>query len=288
MVGAEKVAQGGVGWLTELVTRWRVAGQRIGVVPTMGALHAGHLSLVKAARAECDRVIATIFVNPTQFAPTEDLAKYPRTLGTDLEMLAAERVDAVFVPSEAEIYPPGFSTYVTPPEVAGSWEGAVRPTHFRGVATVVLKLLNLTRADICYLGQKDFQQVAVVKKMVTDLNVPCAIRMCPTVRDPDGLAMSSRNRYLSAVEREIGLSLSRTLFAAERQVRSGERNARKLSQWMQEQLTAAGVTQVDYALAADPETLEPLEEVTGSVVLLMAAKVGTTRLLDNLLVSDVP
>lgn len=279
------LGHGGVNWLAELVSQWRAAGQKIGVVPTMGALHAGHLSLVKAARAECDRVIATIFVNPTQFAPTEDLAKYPRTLGEDLEMLAAEQVDAVLVPTEEEIYPPGFSTYVDPPTVARGWEGAARPTHFRGVATVVLKLLNMTRADICYLGQKDFQQVAVVRKMVIDLNVPCEIRMCPTVRDPDGLAMSSRNRYLSPSERAIGLSISRTLFAAERMIREGERDGTKLSAWMHEQLREAGVSQVDYALAASPETLEPLREFTLPVVLLVAAKVGTTRLLDNLLVS---
>jgi pantoate--beta-alanine ligase len=279
------LGHGGVNWLAELVSQWRAAGQKIGVVPTMGALHAGHLSLVKAARAECDRVIATIFVNPTQFAPTEDLAKYPRTLGEDLEMLAAEQVDAVLVPTEEEIYPPGFSTYVDPPTVARGWEGAARPTHFRGVATVVLKLLNMTRADICYLGQKDFQQVAVVRKMVIDLNVPCEIRMCPTVRDPDGLAMSSRNRYLSPSERAIGLSISRTLFAAERMICEGERDGTKLSAWMHEQLREAGVSQVDYALAASPETLEPLREFTLPVVLLVAAKVGTTRLLDNLLVS---
>lgn len=277
--------QGGVSWLAELVGQWRAAGQKIGIVPTMGALHAGHLSLVKAARIDCDRVIATIFVNPTQFAPTEDLAKYPRTLGEDLELLAAEGVDAVLVPKEEEIYPPGFSTYVEPPSVARGWEGAARPTHFRGVATVVLKLLNMTRADICYLGQKDFQQVAVVRKMVADLNVPCEIRMCPTVRDPDGLAMSSRNRYLSPAERTIGLSLSRTLAAAERMIRDGVRDGAKLSAWMQDQLRQAGVSQVDYALVANPDTLEPVREFMLPVVLLVAAKVGTTRLLDNLLVS---
>ncbi|MFM7741200.1 MAG: pantoate--beta-alanine ligase [Planctomycetota bacterium] len=277
--------QGGVSWLAELVGQWRAAGQKIGVVPTMGALHAGHLSLVKAARIDCDRVIATIFVNPTQFAPTEDLAKYPRTLGEDLELLAAEGVDAVLVPKEEEIYPPGFSTYVEPPSVARGWEGTARPTHFRGVATVVLKLLNMTRADICYLGQKDFQQVAVVRKMVADLNVPCEIRMCPTVRDPDGLAMSSRNRYLSPAERTIGLSLSRTLAAAERMIRDGVRDGAKLSAWMQDQLRQAGVSQVDYALVANPDTLEPVREFMLPVVLLVAVKVGTTRLLDNLLVS---
>jgi len=277
--------QGGVSWLAELVGQWRAAGQKIGIVPTMGALHAGHLSLVKAARIDCDRVIATIFVNPTQFAPTEDLAKYPRTLGEDLELLAAKGVDAVLVPKEEEIYPPGFSTYVEPPSVARGWEGAARPTHFRGVATVVLKLLNMTRADICYLGQKDFQQVAVVRKMVADLNVPCEIRMCPTVRDPDGLAMSSRNRYLSPAERTIGLSLSRTLAAAERMIRDGVRDGAKLSAWMQDQLRQAGVSQVDYALVANPDTLEPVREFMLPVVLLVAAKVGTTRLLDNLLVS---
>lgn len=277
--------QGGVNWLAELVSQWRAAGQKIGVVPTMGALHAGHLSLVKAARTECDRVVATIFVNPTQFAPTEDLAKYPRTLGEDLELLSAERVDAVLVPAEEEIYPPGFSTYVDPPLVARGWEGAARPTHFRGVATVVLKLLNMTRADVCYLGQKDFQQVAVVRKMVADLNVPCEIRMCPTVRDPDGLALSSRNRYLAPAERQIGLSLSRTLFAVERMIRQGERDGTRLSAWMHEQLRSAGVSQVDYALVASPETLEPVREIALPVVLLVAAKVGTTRLLDNLVVS---
>lgn len=276
---------GGVNWLAELVRQWRAVGQTIGVVPTMGALHAGHLSLVKAARVDCDRVIATIFVNPTQFAPTEDLAKYPRTLGEDLELLAAEGVDAVLVPTEEEIYPAGFSTYVEPPTVARGWEGAARPTHFRGVATVVLKLLNMTRADICYLGQKDFQQVAVVRQMVADLNVPCEIRMCPTVRDPDGLAMSSRNRYLSAAERKIGLSLSRTLFSAEQMIRGGNRDGAELSAWMQEQLRRAGVSHVDYALVANPETLEPVREFALPVVLLLAAKVGTTRLLDNLLVS---
>jgi pantoate--beta-alanine ligase len=271
-------------WLTELVNEWRAAGQRIGIVPTMGALHQGHLSLVQSARAECERVVATVFVNPTQFAPTEDLAKYPRTLVADLEMLAAERVDAVLVPTEDEMYPPGFSTYVQPPEVAQKWEGAVRPSHFRGVATVVLKLLNMTRADVCYLGQKDYQQVAVVRRMVADLNVPCEIKMCPTVRDPDGLAMSSRNRYLSKDERQIGLSLSRTLFAAEKQIRSGTKNGAELSSWMREQLIASGVSQVDYAFAADADTLEPLTEVRLPLVLLMAARVGTTRLLDNLVV----
>ncbi|MFN9880353.1 MAG: pantoate--beta-alanine ligase, partial [Planctomycetota bacterium] len=237
-----------------------------------------------AARAECERVVATVFVNPTQFAPTEDLAKYPRTLVADLEMLAAERVDAVLVPTEDEMYPPGFSTYVQPPEVSQKWEGAVRPSHFRGVATVVLKLLNMTRADVCYLGQKDYQQVAVVRRMVADLNVPCEIKMCPTVRDPDGLAMSSRNRYLSKDERQIGLSLSRTLFAAEKQIRSGAKNGPELSSWMREQLIASGVSQVDYAFAADADTLEPLTEVRLPLVLLMAARVGTTRLLDNLVV----
>lgn len=284
MAETERARSGGMKWLTELVNEWRAAGQRIGIVPTMGALHQGHLSLVQAARAECERVVATVFVNPTQFAPTEDLAKYPRTLVADLEMLAAERVDAVLVPTEDEMYPPGFSTYVQPPEVSQKWEGAVRPSHFRGVATVVLKLLNMTRADVCYLGQKDYQQVAVVRRMVADLNVPCEIKMCPTVRDPDGLAMSSRNRYLSKDERQIGLSLSRTLFAAEKQIRSGAKNGPELSSWMREQLIASGVSQVDYAFAADADTLEPLTELRLPLVLLMAARVGTTRLLDNLVV----
>lgn len=286
MAESERARSGGLKWLTELVNEWHRAGQRIGVVPTMGALHAGHLSLVQVARAECDRVVATIFVNPAQFAPTEDLAKYPRTLAADLELLAAERVDAVLVPSEDEIYPPGFSTYVQPPDVARELEGAARPTHFRGVATVVLKLLNMTRADVCYLGQKDYQQVAVVRRMVTDLNVPCEIRMCPTVRDPDGLAMSSRNRYLSPDERQVGLGLSRTLFAAEQQIRGGARDGVQLSGWMRQQLLAAGVGQVDYALVANADSLEPLQKIRLPAVLLVAARVGTTRLLDNLVMSQ--
>jgi pantoate--beta-alanine ligase len=284
MAEAERAQTGGLRWLTELVSQWRRAGQVIGVVPTMGALHAGHLSLVQVARAECDRVVATIFVNPTQFAPTEDLAKYPRTLAEDLEWLAAERVDAVLVPANEEIYPPGFSTYVQPPDVARELEGAARPTHFRGVATVVLKLLNMTRADVCYLGQKDYQQVAVVRRMVADLNVPCEIKMCPTIRDPDGLAMSSRNRYLSPSERQCGLGLSRTLFAAEQQIREGQRDGVQLSNWMREQLLQAGVGPVDYALVADADTLEPLVEIRLPAVLLVAARVGSTRLLDNVVV----
>lgn len=286
MAKSERARSGGLKWLSELVSEWHRLGQRIGVVPTMGALHAGHLSLVRAARSECDRVVATIFVNPTQFAPTEDLAKYPRTLAEDLEWLAKERVDAVLVPREEEIYPPGFSTYVQPPEVAGELEGAIRPSHFRGVATVVLKLLNMTRADICYLGQKDYQQVAVVRQMVADLNVPCEIRMCPTVREPDGLAMSSRNRYLSPQERQIGLALSRTLFAAAEKIRGGAGDAVQLAGWMGGELLAAGVGSVDYALVASAETLEPQQEVKLPAVLLVAARVGATRLLDNVLVSD--
>ena len=261
----------------------RAAGKTIGLVPTMGALHEGHLSLVRRARSECQAVIATIFVNPTQFGPQEDFSRYPRTLERDLELLAAENCDLVFAPPHDEIYPPGFSTYIEPPAVAAPLEGRCRPGHFRGVATVVLKLFNLIPADTAYFGQKDFQQSLVIRYMVRDLHLPVKITVCPIVREADGLALSSRNRYLSPAERKQALALSLSLRHAEELVRSGQRNAAAIGAAMQQHLTAAGIQRIDYATVADAATLADLNTLDRPAVALVACFVGTTRLIDNCL-----
>jgi pantoate--beta-alanine ligase len=247
----------------------------------MGALHAGHVSLVEASNCECDVTVVTIFVNPTQFGPKEDFAKYPRTLEADLDKLAAHRVDAVFAPSNEEMYPAGFSTYVEPPQAAAPWDGVCRPGHFRGVVTVVLKLFQAVPADAAFFGQKDYQQSVVIRRMVQDLNVPIEIRVMPTVREPDGLAMSSRNVYLSPEERQRALALSRSLHLIEQLAEQGERDAVALRQRMVATLEASGVDRIDYATIVDPETLVELNELTGPAVALIAAHVGGTRLIDN-------
>lgn len=256
-------------------------GQTIGVVPTMGALHAGHLSLARASLQKADVTVVTIFVNPTQFAPHEDFGKYPKNLQSDLERLSQLGPVTVFAPSTTEIYPAGCTTSVVPPAIAKTLEGERRPTHFAGVATIVLKLLNLTSADYAFFGQKDFQQQLVVRKMVEDLNMPTEIVVCPTERDPDGLAMSSRNVYLSPSEREIALSLNRTLNEVEKQIRAGQRDSYELIVEMRQLLIDGGVTGVDYAVIADPDTLETPDKISLPVVALVAAYVGKTRLIDN-------
>jgi pantoate--beta-alanine ligase len=265
------------------VIQARSARQRIGLVPTMGALHEGHLSLVREAKSQCDFAVVTIFVNPTQFGPREDLDQYPRTLTADLGALACCDVDAVFVPTPDEIYPAGFSTYVEPPRVSEPLEGRCRPGHFRGVATVVLKLFNLVPADVAFFGQKDYQQFLVIQRMVEDLNVPIEIRMCPIIREPDGLAMSSRNRYLSDSQRQCAVALSRALGRAQELVAAGERDAPNLIDTMQRILAEAGVSRVDYVAITDPQTLEPLARLDRQGVALIAAYVGQTRLIDNAL-----
>jgi pantoate--beta-alanine ligase len=256
-------------------------GQRIGLVPTMGALHEGHLSLVRAARERADVVVATIFVNPTQFAPSEDFARYPRTLESDLQALAEAGCDWVFVPQAADIYPAGFSTYIEPPAVAQPLEGIRRPGHFRGVATIVLKLFEIVPADVACFGQKDFQQALVIRRMVEDLNVPIEIVTCPTVREPDGLALSSRNRYLSPTEREQALALSRALQAAEQMVRAGDQSATSVAAVMRNTLTGAGIDRIDYATVADADSLDELTVIDRPAVALIACHVGSTRLIDN-------
>jgi pantoate--beta-alanine ligase len=271
--------------LRKAIHQERRKGRRIGLVPTMGALHEGHLSLVRAARKECDCVVVSIFVNPTQFGPQEDFRKYPRTLESDLEALAGADVRWVFVPSATQMYPEGFSTYVQPPKVASPWEGECRSGHFRGVVTVVLKLFLLAPADVAFFGQKDFQQLLVIQHMARDLNVSVDIRRCPIVREPDGLAMSSRNRYLNNVERQRALGLFHALQTVEQQVADGVRDTRGMVEAMQKTLTDAEISRIDYVTIADAETLEPIQRLDREAVALIAAFVGKTRLIDNCLLN---
>lgn len=247
----------------------------------MGALHAGHLSLVRAASEQCDEVVVTIFVNPTQFGPAEDLDRYPRTLPQDLDLLSDFPVTAVFHPSAEVVYPPGFSTYVDPPAVARLWEGVHRPEHFRGVATVVLKLFQMLPADVAYFGQKDYQQVCVIEAMVRDLNLAIEVCRCPIVREHDGLAMSSRNRYLSAEDRQRAVGIHASLEAVRHEVAQGERRVARLQDLLSEQLRSRELSSLDYAVIVDAETLEPLEHLDRPAVVLVAAHVGSTRLIDN-------
>lgn len=263
------------------ITRERAQGLRVGLVPTMGALHQGHLSLVQQAKKECDLAVATIFVNPTQFGPKEDLSKYPRTLQEDLEKLHQARCDYVFAPAEGQMYNPGHSTYVAPPKVAERWEGEIRSGHFRGVCTIVLKLFQLIQAHVAYFGRKDYQQLAVIRAMVEDLNVPIRIEACETIRESDGLAMSSRNRYLSKDERHRALALYRALKLAEKLVEQGEQNVDRVEAAMRQELMSAPVDSVDYAVIVDPVTLEPIQSIETNVVGIIAARLGTTRLIDN-------
>ncbi|HEX4131778.1 MAG TPA: pantoate--beta-alanine ligase [Pirellulales bacterium] len=268
--------------LRAAVREAREAGKTIGLVPTMGALHAGHLSLVEAATRQCDFTIVTIFVNPTQFAPHEDFSKYPRTLEADLAALAPLGADVVFAPaSPAEIYAHGFATTLEVGGVAESLEGRSRPGHFAGVATVVLKLFNLSQADVAFFGAKDFQQALVVRQMVRDLNVPIEARVCPIVREADGLAMSSRNRYLDPHQRRQALVLSRSLRRAAELVAAGERDAATIVAAMREVFATAPDIRVEYIVVGDPETLAPLERIDHTALAAVAAQVGSTRLIDN-------
>jgi len=263
------------------ITQARAEGKTVGLVPTMGALHEGHLSLVRASTESCDFTAVTIFVNPTQFAPSEDLQQYPSTLQQDITALAEHQVDLVFTPNKHDIYPAGFSTYIDPPEVALPLEGKQRPTHFRGVATVVLKLFHLLPADIAFFGQKDYQQSLVIQQMVRDLDVPIEIRVCPIVREADGLALSSRNVYLSSSERQQALSLSASLEQASQLVTAGERNADIIREKIRQMLLTGGVDEIEYISLADPETLGEVEQLSTPVMALIAARIGKTRLIDN-------
>ncbi|HTU22650.1 MAG TPA: pantoate--beta-alanine ligase [Gemmataceae bacterium] len=258
----------------------------IGLVPTMGALHAGHLSLIEAARAQMGYVVVSIFVNPTQFGPHEDFSRYPRPLERDLELCGAAGIDLVFLPQPDLLYPPGYRTFV---EVTGLQDvlcGAARPGHFRGVATIVLKLFNLVQPDRAYFGQKDTQQVRILQQMVRDLNVPVEICVCPIIREADGLALSSRNGYLEAEERRHATILYRALTEARRRIEAGERDAAVVREMMREQIDSAPGAVLDYAAVVDADTLQDLVQlVPGRPVLLaLAVKLGGTRLIDNLLI----
>lgn len=265
------------------VAELRRQGKKVGLVPTMGALHRGHLSLVEAAFQECDVCVTTIFVNPSQFGPSEDFDKYPRTLDADLDALATVGAQIAFVPATGDVYGPKHATWVEVGSVAEPLEGQCRPGHFRGVATIVLKLFNMAGADFAYFGQKDYQQAQVIRRMVEDLNVPVQVRVCPIVREPDGLAMSSRNAYLSADERQRALALSESLRLAAKMMGEGETGVERIRSAVEKILVERGKGQIEYIALADPETLAPVERITGETLIALAVRIGRTRLIDNCL-----
>jgi pantoate--beta-alanine ligase len=261
----------------------RKDGQSLGLVPTMGALHAGHIALVRAARAQCDVVAASIFVNPTQFGPNEDFAKYPRTFEKDCALLESEGVALVFAPPPEEMYPAGASTFVEVEGVGDRLDGASRPGHFRGVATVVAKLFHIAAPDKAFFGQKDAAQVAVLRRMVRDLNFDLELVVCPTVREPDGLALSSRNRYLSAEERTRGLVLPSALNVISATYRTGEKDVTRLLEAGRRVIATEPEVRIDYLEIVDWNTLLPLMEARPGALVAVAAHVGSTRLIDNTL-----
>ncbi len=272
--------------LRQLVADWHSAGKRIALVPTMGALHAGHMALAEAAKAGADRVIASIFVNPLQFGPSEDLALYPRTEDADLALLEQHGCDGVWLPAASDLYPDGFATTVNVSGVSARWDGAARPGHFAGVATVVAKLLIAAQPDVALFGEKDFQQLAVIRRMVTDLGLPVEIVGVPTVRDDDGLALSSRNAYLSADQRQRALALPKALDEARTAIELGEHIlVSTLLAVARAKLVEAGFASVDYLALVDAATLEPLDHATGEMRLVAAATIGKTRLIDNIRVA---
>ena len=264
-----------------LSRRWREEGKTIGFVPTMGYLHEGHLSLVRRAREENDRVVVSIFVNPTQFGPNEDYNRYPRDLDRDMKLLEPIGVDAVFYPSVEEMYPEGYRTYVEVVGITDKLCGASRPGHFRGVCTVCTKLFNIVMPHRAYFGKKDFQQYVVIKNMVRDLNMDIEIVPMPIVREPDGLAMSSRNTYLSPEERQAATCLYRSLKRAVELFESGERDASKIREEVVRIIEAEPLARIDYVEVVDPETFEPVERVEKGTLVALAVFVGPARLIDN-------
>jgi len=261
----------------------RVAGKRIGFVPTMGALHDGHLSLIRAAKSRCDLVVASIFVNPTQFGPNEDLAKYPRTFERDCQLLEKENADLLFAPTVEEMYPQDAVTWVTVEGLSEKLDGKSRPGHFRGVTTVVAKLFHIVDPDIAFFGQKDAAQVAIIRRMVRDMKFPVEIVACPIVREPDGLAMSSRNAYLDSSQRKAALVLSRALWEVERKYKSGERDTNTLIEHGKQLIAKEPAARLDYLELVNADTLDPVAQATPGTMVAVAAYVGNTRLIDNLL-----
>ncbi|MEQ1794360.1 MAG: pantoate--beta-alanine ligase [Nitrospira sp.] len=260
-------------------------GVTIGFVPTMGALHDGHRALIRAARLKCDALVVSIFVNPTQFAPTEDLAKYPRPIAKDRALCRAEGVDVCFEPAVTAMYPKGFDTVVTVPGIARRWEGEIRPHHFAGVATVVTTLFGMIRPDVAVFGQKDFQQAALVQRVISDLSLGVELIVHPTIREQDGLAMSSRNVYLSQTERALAPILHTSLQAGAQAIRNGVKSGEQIASTMRETVARQTNASVYYLVVCDPETLEPWDGAASRAVLLGAIRLGSVRLIDNLVVT---
>ena len=271
-----------IAWMKEYARLARAENRIVGLIPTMGALHEGHLALVKRAKLECSHVITSIFVNPKQFGPKEDLAKYPRTFDADAEKLAAAGVDAIFAPEPADVYPHGFRTYVNVEGLSERLEGRSRPGHFRGVATVVLKLFEIVQPDFAYFGRKDAQQVRIISQMARDLNLETQIVVCPIIREPDGLALSSRNAYLTPNERAAATVLHRALTAARDELAAGVRDAFQLQTTLRKVLQAEPQAAVDYAEIVDADTFEPVTRVARPCNAVLAVFIGKTRLIDNL------
>lgn len=275
---------GTVAEVRQAVSQARRQGSVIGLVPTMGALHAGHASLIRAARQEAGCVVVSIFVNPTQFGPNEDLDRYPRPFDSDLAACRDERVDIVFHPAPGEMYPAGHRTFVEVQDLQERLCGASRPGHFRGVTTVVLQLFNIVQPDLAYFGQKDAQQALIIERMVRDLHVPVKLRIMPIVREPDGLALSSRNRYLDADQRKHATALARALEEVRQRVRSGERDAYVLAKLLEQRIRSIPGATLDYAAVVDEQSLQPVSRLDGRILVALAVRFGATRLIDNLLI----
>ena len=265
--------------------RLRKEGLTIGFVPTMGALHDGHRSLIRAARLRCDALVVSIFVNPTQFGPTEDLTKYPRPITHDRALCRAEGVDVCFEPTPDAMYPDGCQTIVTVPEIAHRWEGKTRPHHFAGVATVVTKLFGIVRPHVALFGQKDYQQAALIKRLVADLNLGVTIDVRPTIREKDGLAMSSRNRYLSPDDRRTATILYQSFQAGRQAIEAGAKSVSTVECIMAKMVAQESTAHIEYLFLCDPASLEPLTQVKGRILLLGAIRIGSVRLIDNMLIT---
>jgi pantoate--beta-alanine ligase len=278
-----------ISWMKETVRQARAENHVIGFIPTMGALHEGHLSLIRRARVDCSRVYASIFLNPTQFGPNEDLSRYPKTFESDVEKLTAAGVEVLFAPEINEIYPPGFRTYVNVEGLSERLEGRSRPGHFRGVATVVLKLFEIVQPQFAYFGRKDAQQVRILQQMAIDLNLNVEIVVCPIVREGEGLALSSRNTYLNSEERRAATVLQRALDEARRELGSGTRDALQLQTAIRRVLSSEPLARVDYLEIVDAESFEPVSRIGARpVYALLAVFIGKTRLIDNLLIEHAP
>jgi pantoate--beta-alanine ligase len=273
-------------WMKQVVRQARAEGRVVGFVPTMGALHEGHLSLVRAAQQQCNPVVASIFVNPAQFGPKEDFEKYPRPLDADREMLEKLGVQHLFAPTPAEMYPNGFRTYVDVEKLSGVLEGRSRPGHFRGVTTVVLKLFEIVQPRFAYFGRKDAQQARVIRQMAADLNLDTEVVVCPIVREADGLAMSSRNGYLKPDERRAATVLNRALRAAEQEIAAGQRDSAHLVATIRKVLDAEPLASVDYTEIVDADTLEPVLRLRRACLVLLAVFIGATRLIDNMVIEE--